>query len=78
MKYCLKNIIFMSMPTLIMGVDNIKPTDSFQIDFCSFVHSQHVLDRINSEIKPIFQTYDLEMISDGTICTLNNFGNIED
>ena len=42
------------------------------------MHSQHVLDRINSEVKPLFQTYDLQMIKDGNMCTLNNFGMIED
>lgn len=34
--------------------DMTRPVEPFQNDYCSYVHSQHVLDRINSEVKPIF------------------------
>lgn len=64
---------------ILLGVNAVEPaSEPFQVDYCSFVHSQHVLDRVNSEVRPIFETYDLKMIEDGQICSLNNFGMIED
>ena len=70
-------IVGMTAPLLAMADDSTRPTDSLQVDYCSYVHSQFVLDRINAEIKPIFNTYDLNMVQDSEICTLNNFGTIE-
>ena len=31
--------------------------EPFQYDYCSWLHSQHVIDRIKSEVEPIFETY---------------------
>ena len=40
-------------------------SSNYQVDYCSYEHSQHVLDRIESEVKPIFKTYGLDMVQDG-------------
>lgn len=52
--------------------------DPFQYDYCSYTHSQHVLDRIESEVKPIFAKYGVAMLSGSDQCLLSNFGPIKD
>ena len=52
--------------------------EDFQNDYCSYVHSQYVLDRINSEVMPIFKTYGISMIEDGKQCSLNNFSLVKE
>lgn len=51
---------------MLIGTYNTSISNSFyQLDYCSYEHSQHVLDRIEAEVKPIFKTYDVKMIKDG-------------
>ena len=50
----------------------------FQYDYCSYLHSQFVLDKINSLVKPVLDTYGIRMAEDAYQCQLNNFGLIED
>lgn len=52
--------------------------EDFQNDYCSYVHSQYVLDRITSEVMPIFSTYGISMIEDGKQCSLNNFSTMKE
>jgi hypothetical protein len=51
--------------------------EEYQLDYCSYEHSQHVLDRIESEVKPIFKTYDIQMVTDGVQCPFINNSIIE-
>ena len=39
--------------------------EPFQYDYCSYVHSQHVLDRVESEVKPIFAKYGVALLEEG-------------
>ena len=50
---------------------------AFQNDLCSYVHSQFVIDKVNSVVKPIFSTYGIKMVDDPIQCTLNNFMKVE-
>ena len=36
--------------------------EQFQYDYCSYFHSQHVVDRIESEVRPIFEKYGVAML----------------
>ena len=49
-----------------------------QNDYCSYLHSQHVLDRIASEVVPIFNTYGISMVQNGVQCQLNGHSIMED
>jgi hypothetical protein len=49
---------------------------TFQYDYCSYAHSQFVLDRVQSEVKPIFTKYGVTMTKDPETCLLNNFDEI--
>lgn len=48
--------------------------EPFQYDYCSYVHSQHVIDRVESEVKPIFEKYGVAMVQSSDQCAFNNFG----
>ena len=59
--------------------DQMPETDEqFQNDYCSFLHSQFVIDRIKSEVDPILDKYDVVLLQDGDLCLLNNFGEYEE
>lgn len=51
--------------------------EPFQYDYCSYTHSQHVLDRIEREVKPIFAKYGVAMLTRSDQCMLSNFAPIK-
>ena len=53
-------------------------TENFQYDYCSWTHSQHVIDKVKSEVNPLFATYGIQMIQNSPSCSLSNFGLVED
>ena len=54
-----------------------ETSESFQYDYCSYLHSQYVIDRINSEVRPIFYKYDVSMVQGGDLCLITNFAEYE-
>ena len=42
------------------------------------MHSQYVIDRIKSEVIPIFATYGLEISKENKMCQLNNFDMVKE
>ena len=62
---------------LFTGTQQLFSNQYYQLDYCSYEHSQHVLDRIEAEVKPIFRTYELEMVNDAVQCPFVNNSLIE-
>ena len=58
-------------------VIQVSLAQDFQNDYCSWIHSQHVIDRIQQEVIPLFNTFDIQFTQNSEQCILNNFGQIE-
>ena len=63
MKELLLNLLLSSV--VVSAADKPQDIDDFQYDYCSWTHSQHVIDRLKSEVIPIFNTYDIQMVNNG-------------